>query len=179
VDLEATLLSEDVEDPAAKETLEKVRDQLAHMETVLRALAVRFGEPAIALVAVADVYFKWRSQMKNLRASPKMLWEEAASSSAINIDFNAILAVLREICVLAGRLSAGQPIVAKLEEAADSAVFELRETPEHTPVNLSQDGSQEVQEWKRIVEISGGELSRSFVPDSGQWVTRLSFPKTV
>lgn len=179
VDLEATLLAEDFEGTPARDTLEKVRDQLAHMETVLRALAVRFGEPAIALVAAADVYFKWSSQMKNLRASPNILWSEARSNSAIHIDFNAILAVLREICVLAGRTTASHPITAKMLETADSVTFEIREIPEHLPMNVSQDGSQEVQEWKRIVEISGGELSRKYEPTDKQWVTALTFQKTV
>ena|SRR5688572_18016157 len=174
--LEFSLLTEEVTDSSLVASLNKVRRQVAQLETVIRSLAVRFTQPSACVVSAYDVFQSWRDKVDQTGNGPAVQWEEPASNPLINVDFNAVLTVLREICLSAGSDGREQPRTAKLYETGDRVVFEIREPGSgEDGVNITD--ALAVNEWEWIIAASGGEFLCSCDGASSQCITTLSFPK--
>jgi|GEM_PF-5616162 len=174
--LELSLLEDDVTDPSVAASLDKMRRQVAQLETTIRSLAVRFAAPSACVVSAGDVFQSWRDKVDRNGDGPAFTWEAPASNLLINVDFNAVLSVLREICLFAGGAEIEPPRTARLYEAGDRVVFEiLQPLDAGRPVNLND--ALELKEWEHIVAASGGEFQCACDAASSQCVARMSFPK--
>jgi len=169
IDLEAVMLLEDLTGPAA-DALQRMRGQLVQLEAVIRSLAVRFGEPSVATVAAADVFGKWKHMMESLPHAPPMTWEIKGAQGVVTMDCNAVLAILREIVVRAGRMHSEEAIALKMNLDSGSVDFQVHELSSQAETAKIE----EWPEWQRIIAANGGTLSRQ--ADGAGVVTGASFP---
>ncbi len=177
IHLESSLLIDDITNPEHLASLQKVGDQVTRLGLMIRSLTLRFSQPCLSLTPATDVFEGWRARVGNLTDQLPMVWEEPVSEALLNIDFNAILTVLIEICEFAYRRGQARPIAGGLSESADEVVFQVRETRTAAELERQKEDSQEIVEWRRLVEGAGGRLEAIADVAELRSLVRLSFPR--
>jgi hypothetical protein len=174
--LELSLIEDDIASSPHAGSFRKLGREVAQLEMTIRSLGVRFAEPSACVVSAYDVFQSWRDKVEQSGPVIAVEWELPAATPLINVDFNALLTVLREICLFAGSGERPRALSARLYETDERVVFEIRERFEAQQRTV-RDADPEITEWERITAASGGAFQCSCDRDSSQCVTTLSFPK--
>lgn len=188
--IEVSLLSEDLPDPPFDESFQKVRRQLAYMESAIRSLAVRFSEPTLSLIPAADIFHTWRDKVENAGYQIDVTWEEPATNPLIKTDMHSLLTVLREITLAAGNGDREKSRTARLQPApGGGAAFELKEkapSARQTPAATSSGSGESTaassssldpdteRDWSRLATSAGGSLHHRH--ENGAAITSITFP---
>lgn len=179
MDLEIHCLAEDPSALSCVPRLQKIRAQLALAEQGLRSLSVRFVEPSINIAAAADLFHHWRQHVQELGCGLGVRWEEPVCTAAITVDFNAVVAVLTEICLQTKPPAGPRTVVAAIAGEEGSVSFTVREPASEESYQETPPETQQWTEWQRMITISGGVLERIYDPVPAHAVMTLRFPAVV
>ncbi len=189
LDLEAVLLGEYVTETDGTESITRIRSQIRRLATDLRRLAAKFVEPkpVCALYPASELFLIWQEQPAALDPAPTVFWRDESGTAAVNVDASELAQVFRELLENAQTHGTGAPLSATVTVTDRRVVFELHE-PKSAPLDPAGWGSQPfgvmrrghyglgLWETHRLVQASGGEITRRFVPDPTELITALSFP---
>ncbi len=97
MEMEACHLDLLVMDGVAKESLLRLRKQMALTEKKLRALTIRFVAPERVPVPVIDLFTKWNSRALSAFPGSAVTWNCAAKNEVIHVDMAMLADALGEM----------------------------------------------------------------------------------
>lgn len=174
LDLEATLLEEELTDSEALEGVRRMRSQLRQLDASVGALSFKFAEPRPTTITAFDLFMMWKSQVTESQDESRAVeWQAPAESQLINVDPSGITSVLRELVLGAWNRSPGAVLKAAVKTSSTEVTAELRE-------KLSRNSLAEeiVRECEHVVAVNGGRVGYTSLPDAAEAVTTLTFPVT-
>ena len=172
LDLETMLLGELISDPEALGSLARMRSQLAQLEATMKGLVYRFAEPQPIEVTADALLQLWKRQVAPLEdPAHAVKWSVPAAATAVNLDAQAIAAVMRELLVAAWNRHPGTPLSAGVTATPEAVQLEIRE-----PVPRVEPSAETTREHRRLAEVNGGRFSEEIDATTHERVTRLEFP---
>jgi hypothetical protein len=189
MDLEAALLSEIINDPEAKASVDRLRRQLRQLAVEMRALSSKFADPipTKSEVSARDLFLIWKDQAEAVKPTPKVEWTEQVGEARLSVDVEALAKTFREILTNAVAFGNGEPLRAEAHNGNGTVAFILAERkaadvdPQgwgRTPFASTRRGGYGLGLWEsdHAVAASGGEVVRSYEPAGHTLVTKIVFP---
>jgi len=189
LDLEAALLTELVEDAEAKQSVNRLRQQIRDVSMELRALSSKFAPPSAdkCKMDAKDVFLIWQDQASANKPQPSMDWREPTGSARICADLDALARSFRELLVNAVAFGTGEKLRAEVELQNGRVSFRLIEPKNepvdtsnwgYTPLSTTRRGGYGLGLWvlQQDITASGGEVQREYDPHAKTLTTTLRFP---
>lgn len=193
VDLQATLLSEILEEGEARLEAMRLRDTIGRVTRTLEKITSDFQGFSLDPIACEAGAFledaRLRLEKTYGERMREVTWGVDVGEAWIKIDLEAILEVMDQVLQNAFEFAEGDGRIEFLADAtADAVRFRLVEGKLAEPENLSQWGREPCMNVRsgryglglfrahRIAEEHGGELCQSFDADRCCLVTTLSIP---
>ncbi len=189
LDLESVLFFELAPSDEARASAARIRTQIRRLAADLHGLAAKFVEPkpVRALYAARELFLIWQDQPAAIDPAPDVQWRDILGTEQVNVDAAALAEVFRELLANAQAFGTCTPLLAESRVEDGRIVFELRE-PKDAPVEpagwgdspfaVMRHGHYGLGLWaaQRTITASGGEMRRSFSPDTMELITTLHFP---
>lgn len=152
VEMDACHLDLLVEDPEAKEALQRMRKQLSEVERRLRALTIRFISPVPANFPAADLFTMWNSRAMGLLPGVSILWENGLGPELICGDLRVIADALGEMLAFYKT----PPAVAKAE--VKDGMVEFRLEWEFSEESGERKNGVPLPEFAHVIGRNGGSF---------------------
>lgn len=188
LDLEAALLVELVDNREAKESINRMRQQIRNIAADLRGLSAKFVDPRAMRTEVAgsDLVLIWKDQVNAVSPAPQVDWHDDVGSARLNVDVEAVARAFRELLTNAVAFGTGEPLRAEAEAGEGRAKFRLIEPKAEAldpapwgrmPFISTRRGGYGLGLWEmeRHIQASGGEVERHYDPAANALTTTLTF----